>query len=159
MRHSVAGRVQRLEVHFRPRPTKAHVPSAEDLLLYKTVEELLQNMDPKYSHLAFEDLKRPPSQWSDLTLAVGKRVLDHLRQNRPLAFPDKIAEIYVNRKVTSETRCRACGYSVPAASFKACPICGGRLDWPAYSAEVEPLGAKARPESGTLSSAPGSPTL
>jgi len=129
MNLSLARRVQQLEQRLHVVPPSPP-PSNEDRLLHKTVEGLLQTMDPKYSHLAFEDLKRPPRQWSDFTLAVCKRVLDHIRENRPLAFPDEVAEIYVSGRVTAETRCRACGYSLPAASFIACPLCGGRLDWP-----------------------------
>jgi len=137
MRRCVAGRVQRLEVHFRPRRIEARPPSAEDLLFYKTLRELLQNMDPKYGHVVLEDLKRP--QRSDFTLAVCKRVIDHIRQNTPLAFPKEVAEVYLSRKVKSDTRCWGCGYSVPAASFTACPLCGGRLGWPAYTETQEVL--------------------
>jgi rubrerythrin len=125
MNPSFARRIQKLEERFpavQPAP-----PSAEDLLFWERLEQLLAQRDAKYLDSIREDLQRPLSQASQLTLAVCQRVLDHIRQNTPLAFPREVAEVYLHRKVTGETVCSGCGYSVPAASFKACPVCGGRL--------------------------------
>jgi hypothetical protein len=146
MRRCVAGRVQRLEVHFRPRRIEARPPSAEDLLFRAKLRELLLKMDAKYTGVVLEDFKHPLSEASNLTLAVCKRARDHIRQNTPLAFPKEVAEVYLSRKVRSDTRCWGCGYSVPAASFTACPLCGGRLGWPAYAEAQEVLATSADDE-------------
>lgn len=137
MRRCVARRVQRLEVHFRPRRLEARPPSAEDLLFNAKLRELLLQMDAKYTDVVLEDFKHPLSEASDLTLAVCKRARDHIRENTPLAFPKEVAEVYLSSKVKSDTRCWGCRYEVPAASFKACPLCGGRLGWPAYTETQE----------------------
>ncbi len=131
MNPSLARRVQQLEQRFhvvQPPP-----PSAEDLLFQKKLGELLAQMDEKHAGIVLEDLAHPLSEASKLTMAVCKRAIDHISQNTPLAFPREVAEVYLSRKVSSETKCEGCGYSVPAASFSVCPLCGGRLDWPLYT--------------------------
>jgi rRNA maturation endonuclease Nob1 len=87
-------------------------------------------MDEKHTGVVREDFAHPVSEASQLTLAVYQRAIDHIRKNTPLAFPKEVAEVYLSRKVSSETECEGCGYSVPAASFRVCPLCGGRLGWP-----------------------------
>jgi hypothetical protein len=129
---SLVKRVQQLERRFdavQPPP-----PSAEDLLFQKKIRELLDQMDEKHRGIVQADFAHPLSEASILTMAVCRRAIDHIRQSTPLAFPREVAEVYLSRKVGyDETACQGCGYAVPAASFEACPLCGGRLSWPAYS--------------------------
>jgi len=132
MNPSLARRVQQLEQRFhvvQPPP-----PTAEDLLFQKKLGELVAQMDDKHKCIVMEDLAHPLREASELTLAVCQRAMEHIRQNTPLAFPREVAEVYLSGKVRSETKCQGCGYSVPAASFRVCPLCGGRLDWPVYTA-------------------------
>jgi rubrerythrin len=131
MNPSLARRVQQLEQRFHVVPPPP--PSAEDLLFQKKLGELVAQMDEKHKGIVVEDFAHPLSEASELTLAVCQRAMDHIRQNTPLAFPREVAEVYLSRKVSSETECKECGYSVPAASFRVCPLCGGRLDWPVYT--------------------------
>jgi len=131
MNPSLARRVQQLEQRFHVVPPPP--PSAEDLLFQKKLGELVEQMDEKHKGIVLEDFARPLSEASDLTMAVCKRAIDHISQNTPLAFPREVAEVYLSGKVRSETKCQGCGYSVPAASFRVCPLCGGRLDWPVYT--------------------------
>jgi rubrerythrin len=131
MNHSLARRVQQLEQRFHVAPPPP--PSAEDLLFQKKLGELVEQMDEKHKGVVLEDFARPLSEASNLTMAVCKRAIDHISQNTPLAFPREVAEVYLSGKVRSETNCQGCGYSVPAATFKACPLCGGRLDWPVHT--------------------------
>ena len=124
MNPSFARRIQKLEERFpavQPAP-----PSAEDLLFQEKLGELLAQMDEKHASVVQEDLAHPLSEATDLTLALCLRTLDHIRQNTPLAFPREVAEAYLRGKVSSETKCQGCRYSVPA-SFKACPVCSGRV--------------------------------
>ena len=128
MNLSLPRRVQQLEqrLHVSPAPP----PSAEDLLFQEKLGELLAQMDEKHSGIVLNELTHPLSEASNMTLAVCQRAMDHISRNTPLAFPREVAEVYLSRKVSSQTKCQGCGYLVPAASFKACPLCGGRLDWP-----------------------------
>jgi rubrerythrin len=131
MNPSLARRVQQLEQRFHvvdPPP-----PTAEDLLFHEKLGEPLVQMDEKHTDVVREDFAHPVSEASELTLAVCQRAIDHIRQNTPLAFPKEVAEVYLSRKVSSETECEGCGYTVPAASFRVCPLCGGRLGWPVYT--------------------------
>ena len=131
MNHSLARRVQQLEQRFHVDPPPP--PSAEDLLFQKKLGELVEQMDEKHKGIVLEDFARPLSEASNLTMAVCKRAIDHISQNTPLAFPREVAEVYLSANVRSETKCQGCGYSVPAATFKACPLCGGHLDWPVHT--------------------------
>jgi hypothetical protein len=131
MNPSLARRVQQLEQRFHVVPPTP--PSAEDLLFQKKLGELVEQMDEKHKGIVLGDFARPLSEASNLTMAVCKRAIDHISQNAPLAFPREVAEVYLSGNVRSETNCQECGYAVPAACFRVCPLCSGRLDWPVHA--------------------------
>ena len=109
---------------FQPPPP----PSAEDLLFREKALELLASLDPKYSKPVLESLTHPPQEWSGLALAILTRVLDHVRENRPLAFPSELAEAYLeNPYADHESWCRGCKFRLPRGCFEVCPLCGSQL--------------------------------
>ena len=129
MKRSLGKRVERLERERRfqaPPP-----PSAKDLHFWPMAQELLRQLDQKYATLVQEDFARgDPRQFSALTMAVASRVLDHLEEDRPLAFPPAVAAAYVeNPDARESASCQDCRYRLPWGYFKLCPLCGGQVGY------------------------------
>ena len=128
MRSALEKRLRVLEDNPLLRPPSPPEPSASDLLSRQKAQEFLDQLDEKYIALMNEDAGRSPQEWSNLTLAVLSRVQDHLRENRPLAFPVEVADIYLAETwVGDDAWCTACRYKLPRGYFKLCPLCGGQV--------------------------------
>ena len=127
MKHALANRIERLEKD--PRMWPPPPPSAEDLLFRKKSQELLGDLDERYTQLVREDLRRRYGQathWSGLTIALLSRVLDHVQEDRPLAFPAAVAQVYVDDPSAGDAAaCLECRYKLPLRYFERCPLCGG----------------------------------
>jgi hypothetical protein len=127
---SLDKRVERLEKsrRFQPPPPP---PGARDLKFRSKAQELMGQLEGKYATLFTEDLARGagnPRQYSGLTMAILKRVLDHLEEGRPLAFPPAVAAAYVENPDAGESAsCQDCRYRLPWGYFKLCPVCGGQV--------------------------------
>ena len=131
VKRSLLKRVERLERD--PRWRAPPPPSAEDQLLWKKAQELLRRIDPNDARSIGEDLGparglHQPSQWSGVTMTFMSRVLDHIQEGTPLAFPADVAEVYrENPDAKENDSCRTCRYKLPSRYFQVCPVCGGPL--------------------------------
>ena len=128
MKRLLCRRVERLEKNARFQPSAPD--GAEDLQYWQMVEKLLLQMDAKYVTLVKEDLDggrgRDLRQYSQLTMAVLDRALDHMEIGSPLALPAAVAEAYMaNPNAGNSASCLQCRYRLPRASFRLCPLCGG----------------------------------
>jgi hypothetical protein len=112
---------------FQPPPS----PSPEDLLLEQKIPELLDQMNPAYGNRVKEEMRsRPLREYSDFALAVLKIAMEHVTENRPLAFPDVVAEVYLrDEHAHAGVECRSCRYRLPLLHFSQCPLCGGEVGY------------------------------
>jgi hypothetical protein len=88
-------------------------------------------MNPEYGNRVKEDLaSRPLSEYSDFTMVVLQAAMDHVTENRPLAFPDAVAEVYLRgERVYGRAECRSCRFRLPSLHFRQCPLCGGEVGY------------------------------
>jgi hypothetical protein len=123
VRRTLLKRLEKLEKHPRCQPPPP--ASVADLLFQEKTLELLGQMDQRYAESVRQDLRRgPPDSYSWLTLVFFGRVLDHLQDGTPLAFPAGVAEAYVlNPDVYGNDVCRECEYKLPRGCFTLCPVC------------------------------------
>jgi hypothetical protein len=99
-------------------------PSPEEMLCMQKVQELLEGMNPVYANRVAEELVRPLHECSDFALEVLGTAMDHVTENRPLALPDVVAEVYL-----LGSQCRLCRYRLPSMHFHRCPLCGGEVGY------------------------------
>jgi hypothetical protein len=96
-------------------------PSAADRLFRKKAQQLMREVDERYTRLVVADLQRnshDPERWSGLTVEFLLRAADHVREGLPLAFPAAVAEAYVsNPHAGHATACHQCRYKLPSAYF------------------------------------------
>lgn len=129
MHRSLLKRVEQLEndPRFQPPPP----PSAADRLFREKSQELLRAIDKRYARLIGEDLQRNPLQphgWSGLRVEFLVRVVGHVCEERPLAFPAAVAAAYLGNPYAGHgAACNQCGYKLPWGYFKLCPVCGGQV--------------------------------
>jgi hypothetical protein len=123
MKRALVKRIERLEND--PRWLPPPPPSADDLLLRKKSQELLAGLGGEYARLVEDGLKRnQPARWSGLTVAFFSRVLDHVQEGRPLAFPAVVAQVYVDNPTAGDAAaCLGCHYKLPWGYFTRCPLC------------------------------------
>lgn len=100
-------------------------------MLGQKIPELLDQMNPEYGNRVKEDLaSRPLSEYSDFTMVVLQAAMDHVTENRPLAFPDAVAEVYLRgERVYGRAECRSCRFRLPSLHFRQCPLCGGEVGY------------------------------
>ena len=126
MKRALIARVERLENDRRALPSPE--PTAADRLFRKKSQELLAGLGEQYARFVSDDLERNPSQpacWSGLTLALFSRVIDHIHEGRPLAFPAVVAQAYVDNPQAGDiAACLGCRYKLPRGFFARCPLCG-----------------------------------
>jgi len=91
--------------------------------------ELLNLMNPKYAEPVANELDANGVEGcSDFTMEVLKTVIYHVEEGRPLAFPDAVAEAYLQgKKVPGRALCIDCRYWLPNGYFTICPVCNGRV--------------------------------
>ena len=93
VQRSLLKRVERLERDPRWQPPPP--PSAADRLFRKKAQQLMREIDKRYTRLVAADLQRnshDPGRWSGLTVEFLLRAADHVRECLPLAFPAAVAE-------------------------------------------------------------------
>ena len=126
VQRSLLKRVERLERDPRWQPPPP--PSAADRLFRKKAQQLMREIDKRYTRLVVADLQRnsrDPGRWSGLTVEFLMRAADHVREGLPLAFPAAVAEAYLSNPYAGHaTACQHCRYKLPSAYFKLCPVCG-----------------------------------
>jgi hypothetical protein len=106
--------------------------STPSRLLREKVQKLLREIDERYARLIRKDLQRnlKPHDWSGLTFEFLVRVVDHVCEGLPLAFPAAVAEAYLeNPHAGNATSCQQCRYKLPPCYFKLCPACGGPVNF------------------------------
>ncbi|PWU03905.1 MAG: hypothetical protein C5B51_17950 [Terriglobia bacterium] len=146
MRHSLVKRVERLEKQARLQ-TRVVPPESnrEERLFQEKADELLSRIDEKYARLIREGCSADPAEWSHLAVTFFKRVLDHVHEDRPLAFPTGVAEAYLRDPCAgAAVSCKSCRYKLPAGHFTECPVCGGfvaELAWSVRSADTSSASA------------------
>src|SRR5580704_16609853 len=101
-------------------------PTPEDLLFGQKVQELLDQINPEYGNRVREEMgSRPMCEYSDFTIEVLRTAMEHVTEQRPLAFPAAVAEVYLRNERTHAGReCRSCRYRLPLFHFRLCPLCG-----------------------------------
>jgi hypothetical protein len=113
-------------------------PSPEDLLFLKKFDVLLAQMDPRDAGAVANELATNDIHGcTDFTLQVLTVVVDHVQENRPLAFPEAVAELFrKGENGYSGAWCLACRYRLNLAHFSECPLCGGKVGYSAIATDM-----------------------
>jgi hypothetical protein len=91
VQRSLLKRVERLERDPRWQPPPP--PSAADRLFRKKAQQLMREVDERYTRLVVADLQRnshDPGRWSGLTVEFLLRAADHVREGLPWRFPPQL---------------------------------------------------------------------